>query len=451
MSQTSQVQDIVLVHGAFANASSWSKVVPLLQAKGYRVTSVHCPLTSFKDDVDATKGAIAAQDGPMILVGHSYGGVVITEAGNDPKVVGLVYVAAFAPDAGQSILDISKDYPKPIGLEKLVPQAEGFLLLSQDGIETAFAQDLSEEEKAHSHSRPASHTRIDLCGTAHASCLAQQAFVVHRCRERPHDCSRTGSRHGITDRGHHNDAFLQPCGNAGPSQRSCISNRGCFRRRRVTLRTGPSFAGTKRAGKSTSTIRRKAMKNEATWPIELGNAGVLVAGPWRGLRAILWATLLFAGAAAFFAATQRLGYWLHLPPSSQPAIVLGLPVFAFLVYAYVVRVGEKRVPIELLTGAGNNFRNRGRRNHRHRYVMPHCCIALVIGTLSGEVESPKPRFRQLRFRQLSFRDVGGVGFPCNLVAPPGARLWSTLGACALRRAIRPRTYHPWFPGFRCWK
>ena len=148
MSQTPQIQDVVLVHGAFAGASSWSKVVPLLQAKGYRVASVQCPLTSFKDDVDVTKRAIAAQDGPTILVGHSYGGVVITEAGNDPKVVGLVYVAAFAPDAGQSIVDISKDYPKPIGLEKLVPQAGGFLLLSQDGIETAFAQDLSEEDKA---------------------------------------------------------------------------------------------------------------------------------------------------------------------------------------------------------------------------------------------------------------------------------------------------------------
>jgi len=148
MSQTPQIQDVVLVHGAFAGASSWSKVVPLLQAKGYRVASVQCPLTSFKDDVDVTKRAIAAQDGPTILVGHSYGGVVITEAGNDPKVVGLVYVAAFAPDAGQSIVDISKDYPTPIGLEKLVPQAGGFLLLSQDGIETAFAQDLSEEDKA---------------------------------------------------------------------------------------------------------------------------------------------------------------------------------------------------------------------------------------------------------------------------------------------------------------
>ncbi len=84
----------------------------------------------------------------MILVGHSYGGVVITETGNDPKVVGLVYVAAFAPDAGQSIVDISKDFPKPLGLEKIVPQPDGFLLLSADGIATGFAQDLGKEEQA---------------------------------------------------------------------------------------------------------------------------------------------------------------------------------------------------------------------------------------------------------------------------------------------------------------
>jgi pimeloyl-ACP methyl ester carboxylesterase len=148
MSQTPQAKNIVLVHGAFADGSSWSKVIPLLQAKGYKVTAVANPLTSFQDDVAATRRAIAAQDGPVILVGHSYGGVVITEAGNDPKVVGLVYVAAFAPDAGQSILDITKPFPKPIGLEKVVPQPDGFLLLSPDGIETGFAQDLSKEEKA---------------------------------------------------------------------------------------------------------------------------------------------------------------------------------------------------------------------------------------------------------------------------------------------------------------
>lgn len=148
MSETPHTKNIVLVHGAFADGSSWSKVIPLLQAKGYKVTSVANPLTSFQDDVAATKRAIAAQDGPAILVGHSYGGVVITEAGNDPKVVGLVYVAAFAPDAGQSILDITKPFPKPIGLERVVPQPDGFLMLSPDGIETGFAQDLSKEEKA---------------------------------------------------------------------------------------------------------------------------------------------------------------------------------------------------------------------------------------------------------------------------------------------------------------
>jgi len=148
MSQTPNAKNIVLVHGAFADGSSWSKVIPLLQAKGYNVTSVANPLTSFQEDVAATKRALAAQDGPVILVGHSYGGVVITEAGNDPKVIGLVYVAAFAPDAGQSIVDISKDFPKPLGLEKIVPQPDGFLLLSPDGIETGFAQDLSKEETA---------------------------------------------------------------------------------------------------------------------------------------------------------------------------------------------------------------------------------------------------------------------------------------------------------------
>ena len=146
MSQTPQVKNIVLVHGAFADGSSWSKVIPLLQAKGYKVTSVGIPLTSFKEDVAATRRALAAQDGPVILVGHSYGGVVITEAGNDPKVAGLVYVAAFAPDAGQSIVEISKGFPKPIGLDKVAPQPDGFLLLTPDGIQNGFAQDLSKEE-----------------------------------------------------------------------------------------------------------------------------------------------------------------------------------------------------------------------------------------------------------------------------------------------------------------
>src|SRR6201998_4180510 len=130
LAQSTPVKNIVLVHGAFADGSSWSKVIPLLQAKGYHVTSVAIPLTSFAEDVAATKRAIAAEDGPVILVGHSYGGVVITEAGNDPKVVGLVYVAAFAPDANKNITEISKPFPPPPGLKMVKPLSDGFILLT---------------------------------------------------------------------------------------------------------------------------------------------------------------------------------------------------------------------------------------------------------------------------------------------------------------------------------
>lgn len=98
-----KASNVILVHGAWADGSSWSKVIPLLLARGLRVTAVQLPLTSMKDDVATVKRALALEDGPTVLVGHSYGGVVITEAGNDPKVSALVYIAAFAPDAGQSV------------------------------------------------------------------------------------------------------------------------------------------------------------------------------------------------------------------------------------------------------------------------------------------------------------------------------------------------------------
>jgi len=142
------VRNIVLVHGAFADGSSWSKVIPLLLGKGYRVTSVAIPLTSFAEDVAATKRAVGAQEEAVLLVGHSYGGVVITEAGNDPKVTGLVYVAAFAPDANQSIGEISSKFPKPPGIDALRPLPDGYLLLTPKGIEEDFAQDLTPAEKA---------------------------------------------------------------------------------------------------------------------------------------------------------------------------------------------------------------------------------------------------------------------------------------------------------------
>ena len=104
---------IVLVHGAFADGSSWDKVVPLLLAKGYNVVAVHQPLTGAAEDIAATRRAIDAAPGDVVLVGHSYAGLVITEAGNDEKVVALVYVAAFGPEAGESINDIGKGKPAP--------------------------------------------------------------------------------------------------------------------------------------------------------------------------------------------------------------------------------------------------------------------------------------------------------------------------------------------------
>src|SRR5439155_8238478 len=104
------VRNVVLVHGAYADGSSYARVIPLLQARGLHVTAVQNPLTSLADDVAATRRAIARQDGPVILVGHSSAGVVITEAGNDPKVAGLVYISAIAPDDGQSASEALKGF-----------------------------------------------------------------------------------------------------------------------------------------------------------------------------------------------------------------------------------------------------------------------------------------------------------------------------------------------------
>ena len=143
----SGVKNVLLVHGAWADGSSWSKVIANLHADGYNVIAVQLPLTSLADDVAVVQRALAREDGKTLLVGHSYGGVVITEAGVDPKVAGLVYVAAFAPDAGESALSLTKTGPAtPIGAD-LVPDAQGFLKLSAAGVAADFAQDLSPTEQ----------------------------------------------------------------------------------------------------------------------------------------------------------------------------------------------------------------------------------------------------------------------------------------------------------------
>ncbi len=141
------VTNVLLVHGAWVDGSSWAKVIPALESKGLNVVSVQIPLTSLADDVAATKRAIALADGPVLLVGHSYGGVVIAEAGADPKVKGLVYIAAFAPDSGESAVTLLKTVPdSPAGAE-LRPDTGGFLKLSEKGVSEDFAEELSAPEK----------------------------------------------------------------------------------------------------------------------------------------------------------------------------------------------------------------------------------------------------------------------------------------------------------------
>lgn len=144
---TSGVKNIVLVHGAFADASSWAKIIPILEREGYHVVAVQNPLTSLADDVAATKRIIALQDGPVILVGHSWGGAVITQVGDDPKVVGLVYVAAYAPDVGQSANDASTPFGLTEGQKQIRLDDQKFAYMTSEGILDDFAQGLSVPER----------------------------------------------------------------------------------------------------------------------------------------------------------------------------------------------------------------------------------------------------------------------------------------------------------------
>lgn len=137
---------VVLVHGAFADGSSWNKIIPLLQAKGVKVVAVQNPLTSLEDDVAAANRVIDAQTGPVVLVGHSWGGSVITQAGSNGKVKALVYVAAFAPSLGQAPVVDLQPHPTPSGAAHYIKDADGFLTLSPEAIASEFAQDVSPQE-----------------------------------------------------------------------------------------------------------------------------------------------------------------------------------------------------------------------------------------------------------------------------------------------------------------
>src|SRR5467141_1972463 len=145
---TTVVKNIVLVHGGFVDGSGWEGVYNILKKDGYTVTIVQNPTISLADDVAVTKRAIAAQNGPVLLVGHSYGGAVITEAGNDPKVAGLVYIAAFALDKGESVSSLIKDPPPGAPVPPLLPPQDGYLLLDKSKFAASFAADVEAEKAA---------------------------------------------------------------------------------------------------------------------------------------------------------------------------------------------------------------------------------------------------------------------------------------------------------------
>ena len=142
------VKNIVLVHGGFVDGSGWQGVYKALKKNGHNVTVVQNSTTSLAEDVATTKRAIATQDGPVILVGHSYGGAVITEAGNDPRVVGLVYIAAFAPDRGESVSSLIKNSPPGAPVPPILPPVDGYLMLDKAKFPASFAGDVSPEEAA---------------------------------------------------------------------------------------------------------------------------------------------------------------------------------------------------------------------------------------------------------------------------------------------------------------
>ena len=139
---------IVLVHGGFVDGSGWEGVYNILRKDGYTVSVVQNPTISLAGDVAVTKRAISAQKRPVILVGHSYGGAVITEAGNDPNVVGLVYIAAFAPDKGESVATLIKDPPPGAPVPPILPPDDGFLALDKAKFRASFAADVDAEKAA---------------------------------------------------------------------------------------------------------------------------------------------------------------------------------------------------------------------------------------------------------------------------------------------------------------
>ena len=199
-------KNIVLVHGGFVDGSGWQGVYNILKKDGYNVSIVQNPTTSLADDVAVTKRTIAQQDGPVVLVGHSYGGVVVSEAGTDEKVKAVVYIAAFAPDKGESVLSLIANPPAGAPVPPILPPIDGFLFLDKAKFADSFAADVDSETASFMADSQvpwgggSSGWRRDRSG------LEEQAKLLFGCSGRPHDPAACAAHDGPTRR-------IDCCGN----------------------------------------------------------------------------------------------------------------------------------------------------------------------------------------------------------------------------------------------
>ena len=230
---------VVIVHGAFADGSDWAKVIALLQDKGVQVQAVQNPLDSLAGDVAAANRAIDNQPGKVVLVGHSWGGVVITEAGKHEKVANLVYVAAFAPDAGQSVASMTQGEPKAPGTDSIAADSHGWLSMPPQGIARDFAQDVpaAQARVMAATQGPIKATALRRGGVVRG--LEDEAVVVHRGRKRPHDPARVAAHDGRADRRESDGPAVQPCAAAVAPRRCGPRDPGCGRQREIR-RTRPA-------------------------------------------------------------------------------------------------------------------------------------------------------------------------------------------------------------------
>ena len=197
--------NVVLVHGGFADGSGWEGVYRILKGAGCTVAVVQNPTISLEDDVAVTKRTIAAQDGPVVLVGHSYGGVVVTEAGTDPNVAGLVYIAAFAPDAGESVNSLIADPPPGAPVPPILPPQDGFLFLDREKFPASFAADVEAEHAAFMADSQVPWGVGALAGEVSEPAWKSRPKLVPGRHRRPHDPARCPALHveagGLDGRG----------------------------------------------------------------------------------------------------------------------------------------------------------------------------------------------------------------------------------------------------------